>query len=59
MKINLIYNENISNYTNILTELENALLEKEVDFQIFELESMENSCFRNKFRTTRFFITRN
>ena len=42
MKINLIYNENISNYTNILTELENALLEKEVDFQIFELESMEN-----------------
>ena len=78
MKINLIYNKNISNYTNILTELENALLEKEVDFQIFELESMENygdftiviggdgtllrvenSCFRNKFRTTRFFITRN
>ena len=42
MKFNVVYNRNISNYSEILSEVESALIEKKVDFKTFELDSMEN-----------------
>ena len=42
MKINVVYNKNISNFSEILSEVESALIEKKVEFRTFGLDSMEN-----------------
>lgn len=42
MKINVVYNKNISNFSEILSEVESALIEKKVEFRTFGLNSMEN-----------------
>lgn len=41
MKINLVYNKQISNCADVLSEVEAALIEKKADFKSFELASME------------------
>lgn len=42
MKINVVYNKNISNYLDTLTEVETTLISRKVDFKSFELDLMEN-----------------
>lgn len=42
MKINVIYNKHIPNYTTILSEVESQLIQNKIEFKSFELESMEN-----------------
>ena len=42
MKINLVYNKTISNYSEILANVEFALISYKADFKSFELNSMEN-----------------
>lgn len=42
MKINLVYNKKMLNYSDILSEIESALLSKIIEFQSFELDKMSN-----------------
>ena len=42
MKINVVYNKNISNFSEVLAEVETALINNKADFKTFELDSMEN-----------------
>ena len=42
MKINVVYNKHIENYSEALSELENILISKKVEFKSFELDKMEN-----------------
>ena len=42
MKINVVYNKHIKNYSEALSELENILISKKVEFKSFELDKMEN-----------------
>lgn len=42
MKINLVYNKSISNYSEVLASVESALINSKADFKSFELGSMEN-----------------
>jgi len=42
MKINLVYNKKISNYSEILSEIESILISKKIDFASFELDCMKN-----------------
>ena len=42
MKINVVFNKNIENYFEILSELEAALISAKLNFKTFELNSMEN-----------------
>lgn len=41
MKINVVFNKQIPNYSEILAKLELALIENKVEFKSFELNSME------------------
>ena len=41
MKINLVYNKNISNYSDVLAEVETSLIDNKAEFKTFELDSME------------------
>lgn len=41
MKINIVFNKHISNYTKVLEELELALIESKLEFKSFELNNME------------------
>ncbi len=42
MKLNIVYNKNISNFAEVLANVEESLIQKKVEFQSFELDSMEN-----------------
>lgn len=42
MKINVIYNKNIPNYSETLSEIELYLIKRKVDFKSFELNEIEN-----------------
>lgn len=42
MKINVVYNKNIKEYSKVLSDLETALIDKKVEFQSFELDSLKN-----------------
>lgn len=42
MRINVVYNKNISNYAETLSELEKVLLFNKIEFSTFELDVMEN-----------------
>lgn len=42
MKINLVYNKTISNYSDILANVESTLISYKADFKSFELDAMEN-----------------
>ena len=42
MKLNIIYNKTISDYKNILNQIEEMLINKGVDFQSFDIDNMNN-----------------
>ena len=42
MKINVVFNKYISNYQKTLEFVESKLISKNVEFKVFELDSMEN-----------------
>ena len=42
MKINVVYNKHIENYSEALSKLENILISKKVEFKSFELDKMGN-----------------
>lgn len=42
MKINVIYNKNITNYAETLSKVEESLIKNKAEFKTFELDSMEN-----------------
>lgn len=42
MRINLVYNKAISDYLDVLENIEQALIEYKVEFKSFELDNMEN-----------------
>ena len=42
MKINVVFNKYISNYQKALEFVESRLISKNVEFKVFELDSMEN-----------------
>ena len=42
MKLNIIYNKTISDYKNILNQIEEMLINKGVDFQSFDIDNMQN-----------------
>lgn len=42
MKINVIYNKNIDNFSEVLAEVEENLIQKKVEFQSFDLDSMSD-----------------
>lgn len=42
MKINVVFNKYIENYSEVLAELESALIEFKIEFKSFELSTMEN-----------------
>ena len=41
MKINVVFNKNISNYSEILAELEQALIDAKLEFKSFDIDNME------------------
>ena len=41
MKLNIVYNKNISDYKEPLSAVENLLIKEKVEFKTFELDSME------------------
>lgn len=41
MKINVVYNKNISNYLEVLSEVEASLIKNKAEFRTFELDSMD------------------
>ena len=41
MKINVVYNKSISNYSDILQKVECALIKRKIEFQSFDLDKME------------------
>ena len=42
MKINLVYNKKISNYSEFLSEIEEKLISKKLEFASFDLDNMKN-----------------
>lgn len=42
MKINVVYNKHIENYTEILSKVEESLIENKAEFKTFELDFMKN-----------------
>lgn len=42
MKINVVYNKHIENYTEILSKVEESLIENKAEFETFELDFMKN-----------------
>lgn len=42
MKINVVYNKNILNYSDALAEVEQALIAYKAEFRTFELDTMDN-----------------
>ena len=42
MKINVVFNKYIKDYEKVLNSIEKFLVEKQVEFKAFELDSMEN-----------------
>ena len=42
MKINVVFNKHIENYSEVLSSIESALIKLKTEFKTFELDSMEN-----------------
>lgn len=42
MKFNIVFNKYISNYKDVLFQLESILLEKKIEFKSYNIDSMEN-----------------
>ncbi|MBE7703311.1 MAG: NAD(+)/NADH kinase [Cyanobacteria bacterium SIG28] len=42
MKFNVVYNQQIENYNDVLSGIENSLIEKDIEFKTFELDKKEN-----------------
>lgn len=42
MKINVVFNKNITNYSEVLSKVETSLISNGIDFKSFELDKMEN-----------------
>ena len=42
MKINVVYNKNIPNYSEILSEVETLLISEKAEFRSYDLDTMEN-----------------
>lgn len=42
MKINVVFNKYIENFSDVLSSIESALIETKTEFKTFELDSMEN-----------------
>ncbi len=42
MKINIVYNKNITGFSDVLSEVETVLINKKVEFKSYELDSMGN-----------------
>mgnify|MGYP003319589038 CR=1 FL=1 len=48
MKFNVVYNQQIENYNDVLSGIENSLIEKNIEFKTFELDKKENYGANNQ-----------